>query len=172
MTDESIETGIAHASFTLVREFAAPVERVFACFAEGERKQRWFAGDVRAGMEVLEYTFGFGVGERERARYRTAPDSPLRGAELTNETCYLDVVENERIVMAYSMAVGTYRISASLASFTLMKTAAGTRLVLHEQSAFFPNSDGVDRRRAGWAKLLEALEREVARKATVDSLQE
>lgn len=158
-----MESGIAHASFELVREFAAPVERVFACFADAERKRRWFVDDLRAGMEILEYEFAFGVGARERTRYRTAAESPLRGAELTNETVYLDVVEQERIVMAYTMAVGAYRMSASLASFELVRTETGTRLVFHEQSAFFANSDGVERRRAGWTKILEALEREVNR---------
>lgn len=160
---DGLETGIAHASFELVRELAVPVEQVFACFAVAERKRRWFVDDLRAGMEVLEYTFAFGVGERERTRYRTAPESPLRGAELTNETVYLDVVDQDRIVMAYTMAVGAYRISASLASFELVRTATGTRLVFHEQSAFFANSDGVERRQAGWMKILDALEREVNR---------
>ncbi len=162
-TASEIETGIAHASFTLAREYAAPVEKVFAAFSEKEKKRRWYVDDVHTGMEILEYSLDFRVGGRERTRFRTTAESPLRGAEVTNETVYMDIVEHERITIAYTMAVGEYRISASLATFALMKTATGTRLVMTDQSAFFPNSDGVELRREGWTKILEALTREIHR---------
>ena len=163
----AIETGIAHASFTLEREFAAPVEHVFAAFSNPVRKRRWFITDLRSGMEVLDYRLEFVVGGRESTRFRTAVDSPLRGAELTNETVYMDIVENERIVIAYTMAADSYRFSASMASFVLQKTAqGGTRLIFHEQGAFFANSDGVEHRRAGWTRILDALTNEVNRTAS------
>ena len=162
-TASEIETGIAHASFTLAREYAAPVEKVFAAFSEKEKKRRWYVDDVHTGMEIQEYSLDFRVGGRERTRFRTTAESPLRGAEVTNETVYMDIAEHERITIAYTMAVGEYRISASLATFALMKTATGTRLVMTDQSAFFPNSDGVELRREGWTKILEALTREIHR---------
>lgn len=164
---EAIETGIAHASFTLEREFAVPVEHVFAAFSNPTRKRQWFVTDLRGGMQVLDYSLEFAVGGRERTCLLTAADSPLRGAELTNETVYMDIVENERIVMAYTMAAGSYRFSASLASFALHTTAqGGTRLIFHEQSAFFANSDGVEHRREGWTRILDTLTDEVNRTAS------
>ncbi len=162
MTQQIEETGIAHASFTLEREFDTPVEHVFAAFSDPARKRQWFVTDLRSGFDVVEYSLDFAVGGRERTRMRTDPASPMRGADLTNETVYMDIVENERIVMAYTMAVGDYRISASMASLAFLKTAGGgTRLVFHEQSAFFANSDGPEHRREGWTKILDAMAREV-----------
>lgn len=162
MKEEIVESGIAHASFTLEREFDHAVEHVFRAFSAPDRKRQWFVTDLRNGMEVMDYSLDFSVGGREHTRLRTAPESALRGAILTNETTYMDIVENERIVLAYTMAVGDYRMSASLASFAFQRTpTGGTRLVFHEQSAFFAHSDGPVHRHEGWTKILDALTREV-----------
>jgi hypothetical protein len=38
----SIERRLAHASFTLTRDYPAPVAHVWRAFAEEERKRQWF----------------------------------------------------------------------------------------------------------------------------------
>jgi uncharacterized protein YndB with AHSA1/START domain len=76
---------------------------------------------------------------------------------------YLDIVVNERVVLAYTMTVGGKRISASQVTFELLSAGTGTQLVFTEQAAFFPGADGPQIREAGWRALLEQLALELAR---------
>ena len=75
---------------------------------------------------------------------------------------YLDIVANQRIVLAYTMSVGDKRISASQATFELQSTGSGTQLIFTEQAAFFEGADGPQMREAGWRQLFERLARELA----------
>jgi hypothetical protein len=49
------------------------------------------------------------------------------------------------------------RVSSSLVTFELIPTREGTNLVFTHQGAFFPGSDGPERREAGWQGLLDLL---------------
>jgi uncharacterized protein YndB with AHSA1/START domain len=72
-----------------------------------------------------------------------------------NDTVYLDIVPDQRIVFAYAMLVGDRRMSSSLATVELSSTGdGGTRLLFTEQAAFFDRSDGPQLREAGWRDLL------------------
>lgn len=99
----------------------------------------------------------FRVGGSESSGFLLDESSPFPGTAITNHTTYLDIVPNQRIVFAYTMSMGEYRFSASLATFEFLPEADSTRLIFTEQAAFFPNSDGAERRQAGWQKLLDAL---------------
>ena len=89
------------------------------------------------------------------------PDSPLKGAILSNETHYLEIQPSRRIVIAYTMGIETNGenrpFSASLATFELLPSGAGTEILFTEQSAFFENSDGPEWRKQGWTSLLNKL---------------
>jgi uncharacterized protein YndB with AHSA1/START domain len=76
-----------------------------------------------------------------------------------NDTVYLDIVPNRRIVFAYSMLIGDYRMSTSLATVELSAADGGTRLLFTEQAAFFERSDGAKLREDGWRGLLAQLEK-------------
>lgn len=76
---------------------------------------------------------------------------------------YLDIINNERIVIAYTMTVGGNRISSSQSTFELLPDGTGTKLVFTEQAAFFANADGPLVREQGWRTLLEQLAKELAR---------
>jgi uncharacterized protein YndB with AHSA1/START domain len=76
---------------------------------------------------------------------------------VSNATWYADLVEGERIVWAYTMAMGGAPFSASLSTVELLAADGGTELVYTEQGAFFAGADGLAMREHGWGELLTAL---------------
>jgi len=84
------------------------------------------------------------------------------GTACANDSVYLDIVTNQRVVLAYTMTVGGKRISASQATFELQAAGTGTQLIFTEQAAFFEGGDGPDMREAGWRQLLDRLGQELA----------
>jgi uncharacterized protein YndB with AHSA1/START domain len=154
MTNASIE----HAGFTLERHLDAAPAEVFAAWAEPSVKRRWF-GDAD-GWEDVVHNLDFRVGGSEFSSARQ-PGGPLH----VNETVFLNIVPQRRIVLAYTMRLDDKPISASLTTVALLPDGGGTRLVYTEQAAFFDGLDGVEQRRSGWSWLLGELEKAVVAKA-------
>src|ERR1700739_1854767 len=109
---------VNHSTFTLERSFPATPERVFSAFSDPAKKIRWY-GDAR-NMEATDFVMDFRVGGHDHTRYKTALDSPLQGATLRNDSYYLEIQPDRRIVIAYSMGIETAGenrpFSASLAT--------------------------------------------------------
>ena len=139
-----------HRTLSVERIYPAPPARVFAAFADSGTKRRWFAEGE--GWEVDEYTLAFRVGGFERTRFRFAGGAPGR-----NDTLFLDIVPDERIVFAYSLTAGEVRASAALTTVELAASRGGTRLLLTEQVAFLDGVDGTASRQRGWGALLDRL---------------
>lgn len=150
MKEKEDRISVTHATFTLERIYAASSERVFAALRDPAIKRRWFCEGE--GWTVDEFTMDFRVGGRETSRFR-----PKEGPPMGNDTVYMDIVANRRIVLAYVMTVGDARISASLATFDVEPSGEGTKVTFTDQSAFFGGSDGVEGRKAGWSELFEKL---------------
>ena len=148
MTDRSVE----HASFTIERSFKATPEQVFKAFSEPAAKERWFV-NVEAGAKI---THDFRVGGRESGRF-----SQDDGTTYYDDTVYLDIVENRRIIFAYTMTQNDRRISASVATVDIQPAGTGTRLVFTEQVAFLDGLDKLEYRRGGWEELMRALAKEL-----------
>jgi uncharacterized protein YndB with AHSA1/START domain len=150
---------VNHSTFTLERSFPATPERVFSAFSDPAKKIRWH-GDGRS-MDVVAFEMDFRVGGIDRYRYRMAADSPLKGAILSNDTHYLEIQPNRRLIIAYTMGIETAGenrpFSASLATFELIPSDTGTDILFTEQSAFFEGADGLEMRKAGWTSLLNKL---------------
>ena len=140
---------VVHRTLSAERTYPAPPARVFAAFADPGTKRRWFAEG--ADFEVIEFTLDFRVGGFERTRFRSAGGVPVR-----NDTLFLDIVPDERIVFAYSLTAEEVRTSAALTTVELAADG-GTRLVLTEQVAFLDGVDGTAGRRSGWGVLLDRL---------------
>jgi uncharacterized protein YndB with AHSA1/START domain len=157
------ETTVVHSTFTIERTYSAPPARVFAAFADSAEKRRWFVAGK--GFTDEEYSADFRVGGFEKSRFTFTggpPGAPPAGTKMGNDTVYLDIVPNRRIVFAYTMLVGDYRMSASLATVELSPPEnGGTRLLFTEQAAFFDRSDGAQLREAGWRGLLQKLDEQL-----------
>lgn len=155
------EKPAVHSSFTVERTYSAPPARVFAAFADPALKRRWHLDGK--GSEAQSYSADFRVGGFEKSRFTFTggpAGAPPPGTPMGNDTVYLDIVPNERIVFAYTMLMGERRHSVSLATVELSPLKdGGTRLLFTEQAAFFEPSDGAKLREAGWRGLLDKVER-------------
>lgn len=156
------DSSVTHSTFVIERNFPAAPAQVFRALADPARKRRWFAEGE--GFELDTFEMDFRVGGFERSRFRFKAGTPVpAGTACANDSVYLDIIANERVVLAYTMTVGGNRISASQATFELRSAGTGTQLVFTEQAAFFAGADGPQIREAGWRALFEQLARELAR---------
>jgi uncharacterized protein YndB with AHSA1/START domain len=154
------EQSVIHSTFVIERTYPATPERVFAAFSDPVQKRRWFIeGDHH---EVEHFDMDFRVGGQEHAKMRFPEGTPIPGAVFTNDTIYQDIVPNCRVVFTSTMSLDDKHISASLATIELLPTDKGTNLICTHQGAFFEGSDGPERRKDGWEKLLNKLTKELA----------
>jgi uncharacterized protein YndB with AHSA1/START domain len=149
------QSTVVHSTFSIERTYPSPPARVFAAFSDQATKRRWFVEGE--GWEIDEFTMDFRVGGREVSRFRFKG-----GAPMGNDTVYLDIVPDQRIVFAYTMTVGDKRISVSLATVEIAPSGDGTRLVYTEQGAFLDGADATARREHGSRALLDRLGEELA----------
>jgi uncharacterized protein YndB with AHSA1/START domain len=145
-----------HATFVIEKNYDASPAEVFGAFSDSARRDRWFVKS--SGWPIAKYTYDFRVGGREHGRF-----SPDGTTLIFNDTTYLDIVPNQRIVFAYTMRIGEERISSSLATVALMAEGKGTRLIYTEQGAFFDDPGQVEGRQKGCDGLLNALGAELKR---------
>lgn len=149
-----------HATFTIERILNATPQRVFNAFADEDSHRRWFVEGE--GFEDRGHHHDFKVGGRETTSFGIAAINQV----CTNSTTYFDIVENKRIVFAYSMQMeGAPPFSVSLATIELSAEGSKTKLLFTEQAAFLENADGPAMRQQGWNDLFDALARELVRTA-------
>lgn len=146
---------VTHKAFTIERTYPTAAARVFRALSDLEKKRRWFAEGE--GFVVESYTLEFQVGGFERSRFRYGDGPPM-----TYDCVYLDIVDDERVVFAYSMTLDGRPMSSSLGTMELLPVQDGTVLRLTEQTAFVDGHDGSEARREGSIGLLEALAKELA----------
>ncbi len=156
MTQQSHKHLVVHHTFVVERQYPAVPARVFAAFKNPQIKRRWFVDGE--GWITDEYTLDFRVSGREFSRFRFSGGPPM-----TNETFYLDIVPDHRIVFAYHMTAGGVRISASLATIEITPAGNGSRLVFTEQGAYLDGNDDVKLRVDGTRELLDKLGAELNR---------
>lgn len=141
---------VTHATFVIERTYDASRSRVFAAWSDPDSKRKWFAGPpdwVDKG-----YSLDFRIGGREHSAV-----GPKGGPVHYYDATYLDIVPNERIIIAYDMHSDDTRISVSLATIELKPAGKGTKLTFTEQGAFLDGYDDAGSREHGTKVLLEAL---------------
>ena len=145
---------VVHSTFSVERTYPSPPARVFAAFSNQATKRRWFIEGE--GWEIDEFSMDFRVSGHEVSRFRFEG-----GAAIRNDTVYLDIVPEQRIVFAYTLTIGDKRTSVSLATIEITSSGNGTRLVYTEQGAFFDGADQPTGREAGTHELLDQLGKEL-----------
>jgi uncharacterized protein YndB with AHSA1/START domain len=141
---------VVHSTFSVERTYPSSPARVFAAFSNQATRRRWLVEGE--GWEIDEFTMDFRVGGREVSRFRFKGGPPMG-----NDTIYLDIVSDRRIVLAYTMTVGDARISVSLATVEIRPTGDGARVLYTEQGAFFDGADAGARCEESCRELLEQL---------------
>lgn len=147
---------VTHATICLDRVYDAAPARVFHAFTDPEARKRWF---FQADAWALHRHSGgeTAVGAEESSAF----SPPGMEIVITNDSVYLDVVPDQRLVFAYQMTIDGKRISASLATAEFKAEGKGTRLVFTEQGAYFDDPGQVAGREEGTRELLEALAAEL-----------
>jgi uncharacterized protein YndB with AHSA1/START domain len=146
------EHSAAHGTFEIERTFTAPRNRVFAAWASHAAKNAWFGEGDDFLSPTNEYSLDFSVGGCERLEGVL----PSGGAFLY-EAQYHDIVEDERIIASYEVAIDGRRTSVSLMTVEFEDAATGTRLMMTEQGAFLDGLDSNDQREEGARDSLEQL---------------
>lgn len=120
-----------HGQFTITRDLAKPVGRVWGAFSNLELKKRWF-GAASDLYDVVEHAFDFreGGSERQVGHWHSGRITEFRSH-------YYDIVAGERITYAYEMIVDAWKMSVSLATIEIAAHGGGTRLTITEQGVFY-----------------------------------
>jgi uncharacterized protein YndB with AHSA1/START domain len=146
---------IKHDTIQFDRQFGVPAARVFIAWQDTAALQRWsFPGDQTWTGRIVENDFN--VGGRKRMSFGVKGQPPF-----SEETRYLEIVRNKRIVMAENISLRSTRLSASLVSVEVEETEQGSSLRITDQIAIFQAADHPDKRREGWQDVLDKLAREV-----------
>jgi len=119
-----------HATIVLERNFSAPPERVFAAFSDPRRSGNGLRKARDSGSIPTNWTF---VWAGKKSLACTFADFPA----CTNDTYFLVIVPNRRIVIAYTMTMNGQAFSSSQSTFEFTATESGTTMLFTEQAAFF-----------------------------------
>ncbi|MFZ5669294.1 MAG: SRPBCC family protein [Pseudomonadota bacterium] len=149
-------SSLCHATFCVERVYDASPTRVFHAFTDPEARMRWFF-QVDAWTLHAHSGGELGVGKAESSRF----SPPGATVIITNDSIYLDVVPDERVIFAYAMTLGGAPLSSSLSTVEFRPEGGGTRLIFTEQGVYLDGN--VDGRIEGTEQLMVRLGEEVAR---------
>ncbi len=141
----------SHATFVIERELQHPPAKVFAAYSNQHSKAKWFVGPEE--WRHSDHQLDFRVGGKESVS-GGLPHGPVH--KFNGE--YWDIIENERIVIAYEMHMDDTRTSISLGTTEFKPAPIGTRLIYTEQCVFLDGHDNVHDRERGTQDLLNQLE--------------
>jgi uncharacterized protein YndB with AHSA1/START domain len=114
-----------HATITLERTYAAPLERVFSEFANPVARALWGA----PSEDVLIYDEAdFRVGGKDVFRCGPGGDPKFRG-----ETRYLLIVPNTRVVSSETLDMDGQRLAVSLTTLDFERRGDSTNLTVTVQ---------------------------------------
>ena len=155
MKNQTQNRSVVHDTFVLERVYPQSPEKVFSAFSDPKKKRRWMGGEEE-GFEIKSFEMDFRIDHLETWEF-----SFKGGESIRTEIRYQDIVENNRIVVVYTMTFGDKRVSSSQITTELIATKDGTKLIHTEQGVFFDGVDQAAGRKEGTQGLLEALEKEL-----------
>jgi len=148
---------LTHGSFVVERFYHASPSRVFQAFSNAEARRRWYVEGDGWTIHTYDPPAEVKPGATEHSRF----SPPGADVVLTNDTVFLEVVNAERLIFAYSMTFNSAPLSSSLATIELFTEGTGTKLIFTEQGAY--HDGNISGREEGTRELLEALAQEVSR---------
>ena len=148
---------VTHAIFTITRRWKASPARVFAAFADQEKKAAWFGGGPTCEQLSRSFDFREGGKEHEAGRWPNGVVSKF-------DCIYLDIVppsqnEGGRIIYSYVMHLDDRKISVSQAAIELTPDGDGTKFLLTEYGDYLDGYDDAGSREQGTNQLMDALEK-------------
>lgn len=147
---------VAHAGFTLVRDYPVARQHLWDSFARENQKRAWFGDDP--SWTAGEWRFDFRVGGVDVAegQFHGGPHSRY-------EAVYTDIVTLERIVLTYNMWIDGTHISTSVVSNEFDDTREGSRLTHGEHGVHLDGFDDGALRESGTAEILDKFGRYLTR---------
>ncbi len=140
-----------HATLTFERSYPAPIERVFAEFADPVARAAWSA----PSNDVLIYDeANFHAGGRDRFRCGPKDDARFHG-----ETIYHLIVPNKCVVSSESLSTDGQHLAVALTSLEFEPIADGTHLKVTVQMISFVGPDMIEGYKSGNKSALENLAR-------------
>lgn len=151
MTDHMV-----HGTFVFERRLEAPVETVFAAFADPVRRASWSAPSETAAFFYDEADFREGGRDVFRCGSKSNP-------QYTGTTTYLSIVPSQRISTAEVVEAAGETLMVSLITTVLEGDGAGTQLRMIVQVTSFKGEGMLDGTETGnnasLDKLVKHLER-------------
>lgn len=138
------------ATFTVERTFPIPRAQVFRAYSDVKMKAKWFGGPEE--WERSEHKLDFRVGGRE-----SSSGGPPGGPQHHYNGIHMDIVPDERIVLAYEILVGHTRLTVSLGTTEFKAEGHGTKLVYTEQIVFLDAPEHLEDRKKGTEALFDNL---------------
>jgi uncharacterized protein YndB with AHSA1/START domain len=155
MTERSID----HSTIMLERSYDASPARVFAAWSDPNALLRWGSPGEGWHSEIKKFDFRVGGGN-------VSSFGPADGETYVNDTRYLDIVPNVRIISAGAMTSEGKRLFVGLLTVEFKPEGSGCLLVLTEQGAFLDGHDRPENHKAGWTTMLDNLGMDVKRGST------
>jgi uncharacterized protein YndB with AHSA1/START domain len=125
-----------HKTLVFEREVPAPVEDVFAAFADPAARAAWGAPSDNTALIYDEADFREGGQDRFRCGPKADPN--IQGV-----TQYLEIIANRRVVSSETVAMNGNRLCASLTTLELTPDGDKTKLKSTTQLASFIGEDMV-----------------------------
>jgi uncharacterized protein YndB with AHSA1/START domain len=143
-------TTTLHATLIFERTIPAPIEQVFAAFADPVARSGWGAPSDTAVVIYDETDFREGGQDRFRCGSRADPN-------IHGTTRYLDIVTHRRVVSSETIDMDGKRLCASLTTLEFAADGETTRLTNTTQLASFIGDDMVRGHESGTNASLDNL---------------
>jgi uncharacterized protein YndB with AHSA1/START domain len=148
-SDSKVDTAL-HATLVFQREVAAPVEKVFAAFADWKARSDWGAPSDTAALIYDSTDFREGGEDRFRCGSKSNPN--IHGL-----TRYLEIISNRRIVSSETITVEGKRLCASLTTLELFGDNFSTQFKSTTQVVSFIGQDMIKGHEVGTNSSLDHL---------------
>lgn len=143
-----VTRSVTHATFHIERVFDCTPQRLWRAFSDPAQKAAWSCHET---WRMKEMTFA--VGGRE-----VAGGGDPGGPWWEFDGLYMDIVDGQRFVVAYTMSRDGVRVSASVITWEVSADPRGARLKFTDQGAYLDGHEDPAQREAGSGVGLDNLE--------------